>query len=68
MATAKTETLSFRMAPDLKKALRVAAEREHRSIANMVEVMILDYCARTGIAIDRHRRAAQARRAARVNG
>ena len=66
MPAEKTETLSFRMAPDLKEALRTAAEREHRSIANMVEVMILEYCARTGIEVRKGRRAAHARRAARA--
>ncbi len=51
MATAKTTTLTFRIEPGLKEALRTAADREHRSIANMVEVMIRDYCGREGIAI-----------------
>ena len=36
MANAKTATLSFRIEPCLKEALRTAAEQEHRSIANMV--------------------------------
>lgn len=52
MATSKTTTLTFRIDPCLKKALRVAADREHRSIANMVEVLILDYCKRNKIEID----------------
>jgi len=47
MAKAKTTTLSFRIRPSLKDALRAAAMREHRSIANMVDVMILDYCGRS---------------------
>lgn len=51
MATGKTSTLTFRIEPALKEALRAAAEREHRSVANMVEVMIRDYCGRNGIAI-----------------
>ena len=51
MATAKTATLSFRIEPGLKEALRTAASREHRSIANMVEVLIRDHCGRTGITI-----------------
>jgi len=33
MATAKTTTLTFRIEPDLKEALRAAADREHRSIS-----------------------------------
>ena len=51
MATGKTTTLTFRIKPTLKEALRAAAEREHRSIANMVEVLIRDYCERNGITI-----------------
>jgi len=51
MASAKTTTITFRIEPNLKEALRAAAEQEHRSIANMIEVMIRDYCARSGIAI-----------------
>ncbi|MEX0963777.1 MAG: hypothetical protein WDZ52_07030 [Pseudohongiellaceae bacterium] len=51
MATAKTTTLTFRIEPELKEALRTAAQNEHRSIANMVEVLIRDYCARNEIAI-----------------
>ncbi len=49
MASVKTATLSFRIDPGLKEALRTAAVREHRSIANMVEVLIRDYCGRAGI-------------------
>jgi hypothetical protein len=51
MATTKTATLTLRIAPDLKAALREAAQLEHRSIANMMEVLIRDHCARNGIAI-----------------
>ena len=51
MATTKTATLTFRIDPGLKEALRTAAVRERRSIANMVEVLIRDYCGRNGIAI-----------------
>lgn len=51
IATTKTATLTFRIDPGLKEALRIAAVREHRSIANMVEVLIRDYCGRNGIAI-----------------
>jgi len=51
MASAKTTTLTFRIEPELKDALRTAAHREHRSISNMVEVLIRDYCGRHHIAI-----------------
>lgn len=49
--TKKTTTLTFRLDLDLKEALRTAAEREHRSIANMIEVLIREHCARQGIPI-----------------
>jgi len=51
MATTKTATLTFRIEPEVKEALRAAASQEHRSIANMVEVLIRDYCGRNGISI-----------------
>ncbi len=40
-----------RVEPELKEALRTAVAREHRSIANMVEVLIRDYCELKGISI-----------------
>lgn len=51
MVNAKTATLSFRIEPGLKEAVRTAAGNEHRSIANMIEVMIRDYCGRVGVEI-----------------
>jgi hypothetical protein len=51
MASTKTTTLTFRIEPGLKDAVRAAAELEHRSIANMIEIMIRDYCGRKEIAI-----------------
>ena len=51
MATTKTTTLTFRIEPGLKEALRTAAEQEHRSIANMIEMMIRDYCGKVGVPI-----------------
>lgn len=51
MAATKTTTLTYRIEPSLKEAVRNAAVLEHRSIANMIEVMIREYCARVGIAI-----------------
>jgi hypothetical protein len=51
LATTKTATLTFRIDPGLKEALRAAAQQEHRSIANMVEVLILGYCKQYGITI-----------------
>lgn len=49
MAKIKTETLSFRVEPHVKRALAAAAARERRSLANMIEVMVLEFCAARGI-------------------
>jgi hypothetical protein len=51
MAAAKTETITVRIDPAVKAGLKAAAEQQHRSIANMVEVLIRDHCGRTGIPI-----------------
>ncbi|MDW5376402.1 ribbon-helix-helix protein, CopG family [Halomonas sp. HP20-15] len=51
MATTKTATVTFRIDPGVKEALRTAAAREHRSIANMIEVLIRDYCKKNGVAV-----------------
>ena len=44
MAVTKTEVVSIRVPPDVKAALVAAAEQERRSLATMVEVMVLEYC------------------------
>jgi hypothetical protein len=51
MASAKIATLDIDIEPGLKAAVPTTAEREHRSIANMVAVMIRDYCGRNGVTI-----------------
>jgi hypothetical protein len=52
MATAETITLSLRIDPSVKEALRVLAEKEHRNIGNMIEMIIRDYCKRNGGSYD----------------
>lgn len=49
MAVTKTEVVSVRVPPDVKAALLAAAEHERRSLASMVEFMVLDYCRSRGI-------------------
>jgi hypothetical protein len=44
MAAGKTEVVSVRVEPPIKAALQAAAEREMRSLANMLEVMVIAYC------------------------
>lgn len=49
MAVTKTEVVSVRVPPDVKAALATAAEQERRSLASMLEFMVLDYCRARGI-------------------
>lgn len=51
MAGIKATTLTLRIDPAIKEGLRAVAAQEHRSLANMIEVMILDYCGRSGVVI-----------------
>lgn len=49
MKRPKDETLSIRTSRDIKQLLRIAAERERRSIASMIEVLILKYAQERGL-------------------
>ena len=51
MAKSKTATLNLRIDPNVKEAVRVAADREHRSIANLIEVLIRRHCQEQDISI-----------------
>ena len=51
MAKTKISTLNLRITPNVKEAVREAAAREHRSVANMVEVLIRRHCDQAGIVI-----------------
>ncbi len=51
MVATKTTTLNLRINPLLKEALKIAAEKEHRSVANMIEVMIRQHCEARHISI-----------------
>lgn len=52
MAAGKSEVVSVRVEPPIKAALQVAAERERRSLANMLEVMVIAYCRGNGYPLD----------------
>ncbi|HFH4020666.1 DUF1778 domain-containing protein [Pseudomonas aeruginosa] len=52
MKRLKDETLSIRTSAEIKQLLRKAAEREHRSVASMVEVLILDYAQQNNLQPD----------------
>jgi hypothetical protein len=45
----KTTTVTFRMNPAVKEMLRIAAGKERRSVANMIEVMVVEYAKKLGI-------------------
>ena len=45
----KTEVLSIKTTPEIKLALKTIAEREHRSMANMLEMLVMDYFTRKGL-------------------
>jgi len=51
MAKTKISTLNLRINPVIKEAVREAAAIEHRSVANMVEVLIRRHCDEQGIPI-----------------
>jgi hypothetical protein len=51
MPKIKVSTLNLRINPTVKEAVREAAAREHRSVANMVEVLIRRHCDQAGITI-----------------
>jgi hypothetical protein len=40
----KTATVTLRLEPELKAAAEIAADRDHRSLTNLIEVLILEHC------------------------
>ena len=51
MPKTKTATLNLRIDPNVKEGIRIAADNEHRSVANMVEMLIRRHCDDSGIRI-----------------
>lgn len=47
----KTEAINLRMSPSTKELLRLVAEQEHRTLSNMLEVLILERATKTGITL-----------------
>lgn len=45
----KSETLNLRVSPTFKQVLKEAADHEQRSMVNMLEVLLGNYCDRKGI-------------------
>jgi hypothetical protein len=49
MRPPKNETLPIRTSAEVKLLLRLAAEREHRSISSMLEVLIREHASKLGL-------------------
>lgn len=47
----KCETLSIRTTAEIKDLIRQAAEQEHRSVASMLEVLVMAHAEQTGIKV-----------------
>lgn len=48
----KTEQLNMKLPTKAKRLLKLAADKEHRNMTNMVEHLIYDYCEKNGISDD----------------
>jgi hypothetical protein len=55
MPKTKIATLNLRIAPGVKDAVRKAADIEHRSVANMIEMLIRRHCKAAGITVPEQR-------------
>ena len=52
MTATKSTTLTVRVDPAVKEGLRAVADQERRSLANMIEMMIRQYCDEAGVRIE----------------
>lgn len=52
MSVIKSQVVSVRVEPAIKAALQSAADREMRSVANMLEVMVVAYCRAQGYPLE----------------
>ena len=40
----KTAVMTMRVSPQIKAAAEMAAERDHRSVTSLIEVLIINHC------------------------
>lgn len=52
MSERKTEVVNLRMSPRVKELLRLAAAHERRTLSNMLEVLIEDFCETKRLRLD----------------
>ena len=45
----KTEQINMKMSAQAKRLLKSAAEKEHRTMTNMVEYLVYEFCERRGL-------------------
>ncbi len=57
----KIISVSYRVSPRFKRALRKAADSERRTQTNFLETIVFDYCEKKGIDIDTESESAEAR-------
>lgn len=50
-AKTKTEVATIKLTPECRRAWEAAAASERRSLANMFEVALLEYCERHGVEV-----------------
>jgi len=51
MVAKKIATLNLRIDPAVKDAVKIAADKDHRSVANFMETLIRKHCEQVGIKI-----------------
>ena len=51
MAPKKTATLNLRIDPLVKEGIKLAAAKDQRSVANLVELLIRKHCKEIGISV-----------------
>ncbi|MES2160326.1 MAG: hypothetical protein V4476_04150 [Pseudomonadota bacterium] len=49
MPRLKAKTLSIRTSAEIKQLLSLAAQRERRSVASMIEILVLEYARQHGL-------------------
>lgn len=62
MSLLKDETLSIRTSSEIKQLVRMAAERERRSVSSMIEILVLDYARQHKLELDQNQSALADRR------
>ncbi|MEW5804449.1 MAG: Arc family DNA-binding protein [bacterium] len=48
----KDTTYTLRLSSELKKAIKIAAKKDHRSVASLLEKIVIDYLQKERIEID----------------